>query len=146
MKRCSKCKSKKSLSEFGKQLKGKDGLRAKCKKCRQIASRIYYRTHKIEKAKYLRKYRKTFKGYLRLRFQAIRQRCTNPKATAYKYYGGRGIKCKFKNADEFITYVINKLQIDLHGLEVDRINSNGHYEPGNIRIVTHIENLKNKGK
>lgn len=75
----------------------------------------------------------------------MKQRCTSPAYKNYKNYGGRGIKVCFKSANEFVDYVINILQVDPRGLQVDRIDNNGNYEPGNIRFVTHLENQHNKG-
>lgn len=63
-------------------------------------------------------------------YRNARRRCTNPKDEAYPDYGGRGIECRFKHAREFI------LELGPHpgpGYTVDRINNEGHYEPGNIR-------------
>lgn len=162
-KQCTKCKQQKSLSEFHKHKLTKDGFRSACKKCTNDDNKKYRRTHKIEKAEYnkkynqthkierikcARKYRKTLKGYFCRLYQYIKQRCGNPKNVAYKDYGGRGIKCLFKNTDEFINYVIINLGYDtldkLKGLEIDRIDNDGHYEPGNVRFVTHAENMGNK--
>ena len=106
----------------------------------------YYQAHKVEYAKRARKYRKTIKGYLCQCFQGIKQRCNNPNCKSYKYYGGRKIKCLFKNVDSFISYVIDILKVDPRGLQIDRIDNDGHYEPGNIRFVTNAENCNNKGK
>lgn len=155
-KRCSKCKKWKSLFEFSKDKSTKDGLRSPCRKCVSIYDKKHHQTkaykkwrkkhrhiHKIRITNQERKYRQTFIGHLYQRFQHIKQRCNNPKNVAYKYYGGRGIKCLFKSSDEFIDYIINELQINPKGLDIDRIDNNGHYEPGNIRIVTHAENMKN---
>lgn len=41
MKICSKCKENKQLDEFYKEVNGKNGLRAKCKKCCNIQSKEY---------------------------------------------------------------------------------------------------------
>ena len=38
----------------------------------------------------------------------------------------------------------DELKVDPRGLEIDRINNDGHYEPGNIRFVTRKENLANR--
>ncbi|KKN71249.1 hypothetical protein LCGC14_0422920 [marine sediment metagenome] len=141
---CTKCKKTKSLSEFYKDNHLKSKLSSCCKVCLKEKSRKYKQTHKIEHAKYMKKYRKTFMGYLRQRFHEMKKRCTNPNYKQYKNYGGRGIKCLFKNANEFIDYIINELQVNPHGLQIDRINNDGNYEPGNIRFVTHDENCRNR--
>src|SRR3972149_6063542 len=69
---------------------------------------------------------------------SIKQRCTNPKSRSYEIYGGRGITLcdewmKFENfyRDVFPLYV--------EGLEIDRIDNNLGYKPGNVRFVTHSE-------
>lgn len=144
MKNCSKCKKQKPFSAFYEDKRNKSGFTCWCKKCLNINSKQYRQTHRKQIAKYDRKYRKTLVGYLRHIFRSIKQRCNNPKQPVYKYYGGRGIKCLFKSSQEFVDYVMNELKIDPRGLQIDRINNNGHYEKGNIRFVTHSENLKNR--
>ena len=146
-KQCTKCENEKDKSEFSKNSKNADGLRYWCRKCCSNYEKKYRQTEQGKQAtsKAGKKYRKTPMGCFRHCFQAIKQRCNNPKAHNYKHYGGRGIKCLFKSSDEFISYVLNKLQIDSpHGFDIDRINNDGNYEPGNIRFVTHAENLRNK--
>ena len=148
MKQCTKCKEQKSLSEFSKQPNGKNGLRSHCKKCCNSHYRKYRQTNraKLLRKKCREKHRKTFIGYLRIRFNSMKQRCNDPKHRSYKNYGGRGIKCLFKSSDEFIDYIINKLQINPRGLQIDRINNDGHYESGNIRFVTAKVNNNNRRK
>jgi len=75
----------------------------------------------------------------------IKERCNNSKNIAYKNYGGRGIsvfkqwECSF---DSFYKWCIeNKWE---KGLEIDRINNNGNYEPHNCRIVTRKINSRNR--
>lgn len=142
MKQCVKCKEQKLFSEFYKSSTAKDDLQGRCKKCMNIYAKKYSQTYNW--AEHYRKYRKTLIGCLRTRFQQMKKRCTNPKYHGYNCYGGRGIQCKFESSDEFIDYVINELKIDPRGLTIDRIDNNGHYEPGNIRFVTQIENNKNR--
>ena len=134
-KQCARCKETKFCSMFYKDKRTKDNLFPWCKECKNNSDK-----------KYTDRRLRTVSGYLRHLFHCIRQRCNNPKYPKYKYWGGRGIKCKFKNANEFINYVISKLQIDPHGLTIDRINNDKHYEPGNIRFVTIAENNRNKRK
>lgn len=91
------------------------------------------------------KYLTTIDGYLRRLYSRMKQRCENPNDAGYKYYGGRGIEVQF-TADEFVDYVVNVLQQDPRGLTIDRIDSDGHYEPGNIWFCTMIQNLAYHGR
>lgn len=71
-------------------------------------------------------------------------RCTNPKATGYIYYGGRGIEVcerwfKFEN---FLKDMGDRPE----GMTLDRFpDKNGNYEPGNCRWATMEEQNLNKG-
>jgi len=74
----------------------------------------------------------------------IRKRCTNPKVKSYKYYGGRGIKI-CSEWSEFIPFYNWALANGYEqGLQIDRIDNNGNYEPSNCRFVTHAENCQNR--
>lgn len=115
----------------------------------------YHKQHRKEAQLYQQYYSNTIAGHLRRIYSGMKRRCNNLKDVSYKNYGGRGIKNKFKSVDGFINYVINNLGINginqIKGLQIDRINNNGHYEKGNIRFVTCKENsnnrrLKNGGK
>ena len=70
-------------------------------------------------------------------------RCTNPKATRYSDYGGRGITvCKrWASFEAFLADVGNPPTTE-HS--IDRIDTNGNYEPGNVRWVTHTEQCRNR--
>ena len=73
------------------------------------------------------------------------QRCNNPRHQSWHNYGGRGIQCKFGSVREAVEYIKSALPHPHYvGLELDRTNNDGHYEPGNIRLVTKSANLKNK--
>ena len=80
---------------------------------------------------------------VRKRAAWIKNRCENPNHKMYKYYGGRGIEFRFSSYSEFVEYVVKLPNASL-ALDIDRINNDGHYEVGNIRWVTHKENLNNK--
>lgn len=77
------------------------------------------------------------------RWSKMIRRCTDPTNAAYPDYGGRGITvcdrwrdpAKF-HADMSPTYE--------DGLELDRIDNDGHYEPGNVRWATRSQNADNR--
>lgn len=159
---------------FYKQPGVKNGLRGQCNNCMKIAavqwqqtevgkqyrkqySEQYRRKNKAARKQYTpsekyktmdkqygKKYYATVNGHLHRVFNAMKSRCTNPNITNYHRYGGRGVKVCFDSATEFIDYVINTLQINPKGLQIDRIDNNGNYEKGNIRFVTAKENCKNR--
>lgn len=72
-------------------------------------------------------------------------RCKNRKHNAYKYYGGRGISvCRAWEEDplNFAKWAIGNGYSE--GLELDRKDTNGNYEPNNCRFIVHRANSLNK--
>ena len=155
-KTCTRCnKELPATTEFyyedGRGNRG--GPRSTCKTCckqYQQTERYkqyqkqYRQTHKVEAKDYQQEYFATINGYLRTVFSGMRRRCNNPGCKDYKNYGGRGIKVHFESVDNFIDYVVNTLQVDPRGLQIDRINNDGDYEPDNIRFVTAKVNNNNR--
>lgn len=78
------------------------------------------------------------------RFTAAKQRCTNPKDGNYQNYGARGIKFKFTSVLAAGLWMIEHCGLPDRSMEIDRIDVNGHYEPGNLRWVTHQQNCVNQ--
>jgi|GEM_PF-1591018 len=74
-------------------------------------------------------------------YYGAKSRCTDKNNTHWKYYGGRGIKFLFSSFEEFAEEVLDSWS---EGLAIDRINTNGHYEKGNVRWVTPAEQNANK--
>ncbi|MFE0739439.1 hypothetical protein, partial [Streptomyces sp. NPDC058855] len=72
------------------------------------------------------------------------QRCTNPKHDQYADYGGRGIKVCPEWRQSFEVFARDAAEGYADDLEIDRINVDGNYEPGNVRWVTRKENNRNK--
>ena len=73
------------------------------------------------------------------------QRCTNPSATGYENYGGRGIKiCKqWLGEDGFKCFLIDMGRRP-RNTTLDRIENNGDYEPNNCKWSTHLEQTRNR--
>ena len=67
-------------------------------------------------------------------YASAKQRCTNPKNPKYADYGGRGIKFLFINFEQFWKHIGAKPYPEL---ELDRINNDGNYEPGNVQWTSH---------
>lgn len=79
------------------------------------------------------------------RYDAIYARCRNPKHKLFKGYGGRGIELRFASRREFCTWVRTNLPHPTYqGVELDRTNNDGHYEPGNLRLATRLMQVCNR--
>jgi len=75
-------------------------------------------------------------------WKSMKQRCLNPKHAHWKDYGGRGIKVcdrwlKFEN---FLADMGERPA----GMSIDRVDNDGHYEPGNCRWATAKEQRANR--
>lgn len=112
------------------------GRSTQCKGChsRQVHER---QGHTISPARELR--------LVQQRVSAMVNRCQNPKNRSYHNYGGRGIEFRFASRKAAVDYILCELQCASYvGLDIDRRENNGHYEPGNLILRTRSENLKNK--
>lgn len=99
-----------------------------------------------DKSSYIQKYfNDESKSFLYTTWSGMRQRCKNPNSSAYKYYGGRGVTvCKEWDEDFFAFEKWAKQNGARKGLQIDRINVNGNYEPSNCRWVDAITQANNK--
>lgn len=74
-------------------------------------------------------------------WKSMKQRCFNPNHKSYKYYGGRGIQvCDEWENDFQAFYDWSIANGYTEGLQIDRINNDGNYEPSNCKWVTAKEN------
>lgn len=72
------------------------------------------------------------------------RRCYEERNNRFYRYGARGIKVcpEWHDLKEFAKWAFaNGFE---HGLQLDRINNDGDYEPDNCRFVTQSENIRNR--
>jgi hypothetical protein len=74
----------------------------------------------------------------------FKQRCFNPRNRGFKNYGGRGITVcdEWRHSYEAFIAHVGRRPTPKHS--IDRINNDGHYEPGNVRWATKAEQVNNK--
>lgn len=78
-------------------------------------------------------------------WNGMKQRCNNPNDSNYDRYGARGIAvcAEWQNSfEDFYNWCIANGWTK--GLQIDRKNNNGNYEPSNCRCVTAKINSCNK--
>lgn len=86
---------------------------------------------------------KQFPTWLFARVQQQVARCTDPSHESWPSYGGRGIRFNFKSETEACLWIRDNLGIPERSrtTQIDRIDNDGHYEPGNLRWSTQSQNM-----
>lgn len=77
-------------------------------------------------------------------WSGIKTRCTNSKDKFFHCYGGRGIKVCDRWLNSFENFLADMGERPFRWSQLDRINCDGHYEPGNCRWTTPKENARNR--
>lgn len=77
-------------------------------------------------------------------WHSMKQRCQNPNHHAYHNYGGRGIMVCKEWSESFEAFWRDMGPTYRHGMDLDRINNNEGYRPGNCRWTTRKINTRNK--
>lgn len=110
----------------------RSGHSTQCKKCRDRKNSIHRTTHGHTGTS------------LYCVWSGMIDRCNNTKSKAYSDYGGRGISVcdEWNDSENFINWSLENGYKE--GLEIDRIDVNGNYEPSNCRWVTRLVNANNK--
>lgn len=75
-------------------------------------------------------------------WEGMLKRCYRPSNASYRRYGARGITVceRWRQFENFFA----DMGVRPEGKELDRIDTNGNYEPGNCRWVTRAENSRNR--
>jgi hypothetical protein len=81
---------------------------------------------------------------LRNIWNGIKQRCRNPNCNAYPRYGARGIDVCDRWFLSFEAFATDMGPRPTPKHSIDRIDNDGHYEPGNCRWATHAEQRANQ--
>lgn len=139
------------IKQAGRNKKGKGAVLWECLcDCGNIRTVIGYdlrRGHTTSCGCYQRE-KATKHGYCEKKiygvWKAMKYRCLNKNGSAYKHYGGRGIKvCK-----EWLEFLPFYEWAMSHGykekLTIERIENNGNYEPDNCTFATWQEQSRNK--
>lgn len=77
-------------------------------------------------------------------WQSMKTRCYNEKTDYYQYWGGRGIRVCDRWLNSFENFLEDMGERPSAEYSLDRIDVNGHYEPGNCRWATDLQQRHNQ--
>ena len=77
-------------------------------------------------------------------WRGIKDRCFRPSSHRFYNYGARGISMYPEWVESFEKFYAHIGPRPGHGYSIDRINNDGHYEPGNVRWATAKEQAGNR--
>jgi len=124
---CPSCKAKRVTRKDCVVAAQKKGKPLECKSC---VSRS--REYPKKKPEDLRRNSRTYNSYSK-----AKQRC---KMGARHHRSYEGVEFRFSSFEEFLGEVGERPE----GMSIDRINPLGHYEPGNVRWATPLEQYENR--
>jgi hypothetical protein len=135
LKICSRCGLSKPLTAFNRHRLRKAGLDSRCKECNAETGKDWYRRRQQDT------------NGLYSTYMGMKGRCYTPTHQNFAFYGGRGITvCDewLKDFGAFVSWArSNGYRPDK---QLDRIDNDKGYSPGNCRFVSVAENQRNKRK
>jgi hypothetical protein len=155
---CTRCLIEKELNQFVKTKFGKFGVTSDCKECRRKIGKEYYKQNKLNINKKHDNYYQENKKYIlkknkinhkdkkskfpwRYTLKLIKQRCNNSHNIAFKYYGGKGIKCLITSDELKYLWFRDKAYL-MKKPSIERKNSDGNYEINNCEYLELALNSK----
>ena len=82
--------------------------------------------------------------WLVARIGNAKDRCENPNNPRYADYGGRGIRFCFDGPTDMALWLMERFDGTDRRMQIDRIDNNGNYKPGNVRMTTPSINGMNR--
>jgi hypothetical protein len=77
---------------------------------------------------------------------SMKQRCLNPNQKGYLNYGGRGVRVCTRWCDSFEAFLADLGRRPSPRHQLDRIDNDGDYEPGNVRwALRAVQNRNRRG-
>ena len=74
----------------------------------------------------------------------VKQIRAHPRRSDYGAYGGRGIQMCERWRTSFAAFIADMGRRPSPRHSIDRINNDGHYEPGNVRWATRAQQCANR--
>lgn len=122
-------------------------VEVRCDRCAQVHMALYHNIRKRPDTKACPscngRAALTVPKWLYQRCQGQKERCTNPKSVAFHRYGGRGIQFRFPSPNAAAHWIAENLGLQSRLMDLDRIDNDGHYEPGNLRWAHKVVNVAN---
>lgn len=85
------------------------------------------------------------KGHpLYYRWLEIKGRCNNPRHKDFKFYGARGIRVHEEWENNFLSFLSATGEPPFPSAQLDRIDNDKGYEPGNVRWIAPRGNTQNR--
>ena len=127
MKTCSTCKKTKPLTEFYNKKSSKDKHSCACRQCGADKTKRWVEANPPEYGVW----------------RTMKQRCNNPNAVDYRFYGAKGISVCAR-WDTFKNFYADMGDRPTKKHQLDRIDALLDYSPSNCRWVTSAENIRGK--